>query len=141
VRLIIIDLTNGLLTDRELTAARESAQEVLEALARRHRLAAFTESSESGVVVRDILEACGLAAFFETVTTSADIGEDLTPEVVRRIAGAISVAAHHTAVVTNRPAVAELLQMEGIVALLAEWDRPLSGLPESLAWMTALSPE
>jgi hypothetical protein len=141
VRLIIIDLTNGLLTDRDLATARESAQEVLEALARRHRLAAFTDSRESGVVVRDILEACGLAAPFETVTTSADIGNDLTPEVVRRIAGAISVVAHHTAVVTNRPAVAELLQMEGIVALLAEWDRPLSELPEALAWMTALSPE
>lgn len=141
MRLIVIDLTNGLLTDRELATARESAKEVVEALARRHRLAAFFESGESGVEVRDKLEACGLGARFETVTTSADIGEDLTPDVVQRIAGAIGVAAHHTAVVSNRPAVAEQLQMEGIVALVAEWDRPLSELPESLAWMTALTPE
>jgi FMN phosphatase YigB (HAD superfamily) len=141
VRLIIIDLTNGLLTDREMSTAREGAGEVLVSLARRHRLAAFADSSFSGVAVRSLLEACGLGSHFETVTTSADVGDLLSPAIVRRVAGAIGVAPHHVAVVCNQPSIAEGLQMEGIVTLLAQRDRPLTELPEALAWMTALSPE
>lgn len=141
MRLIIIDLTNGLLTNRELSTAREGAQEVLQALARRHRLAAFADSSATGVAVRDMLGACGLGSHFETVTTSADTGEGLSLSTVRRVAGAIGIAPRHVAVVCNQPPVAERLQMEGIVTLLAEWDRPLSELPEALAWMTALASE
>ena len=141
MRLVIIDLTNGLLTNRDVTAARESAQEVLHALARRHRLTAFFDSDDSGERIRNSLEACGLAANFETVTTSCDINDELTQATVRYIAEAAGVATHHTAVVTNRPSVAEHLQSEGIVTLLAEWDRPLAELPESLAWVAALSSE
>ncbi len=139
VRLIIIDLTNGLLTDQEMTGPRTGAGEMLEALCRQYRLAAFTDSPGSGPEFRSRLEELDLGGFFETVTTSADLGAALSPSTVLHIAATVGTPAGQTAVISVRPQIVDDLQMAGIVALLAERGTPVTDLPQALAWMTAIS--
>jgi hypothetical protein len=139
VRLVIIDLTNGLLTDDTLTAARHGAQDALQALSRQYRLVAFVDEAATGVALRDLLEGSGLSSYFKTVITSADAGDALSAAMVRRIAGTTGTPLRETAVICSLPDVAETLQMAGILTLLAEPERPLSTLPEALAWVAAVS--
>jgi FMN phosphatase YigB (HAD superfamily) len=139
VRLIIIDLTSGLLTNEEMTAAREGAAEMLKSLSRQYRQAAFVDAPATGLELRNQLEDSGLGGFFERVITSADVGGTLSPAIFRRVAAAVGIPAGQAAVISTQLKVVENLQMAGIVALHAERGRPLSELPEALAWMTAIS--
>ena len=141
MRLIIVDLTNGLLTDGKLTAARPGAGEALHALSRRYRLAAFVDTDATGLTLRGTLESSGLGTHFETITTSADTGDTLSPVTVHQVAAANGIPTRQTAVISNRANIAETLQMAGIVTLLAGRSQPPSELPEALAWVTAVSSE
>lgn len=139
MRLVIIDLTNGLLADDETQTARDGAAVMLSTLARQYRLIAFVESTNTGIDERGRLEGIGLGGFFETVATSADLQQSLSAASVRRIAGAIGISAGQTAAISNRLEVVDRLQMAGVVALRAERGQKLTELPEALAWITAIS--
>ena len=139
VRLIIIDLTQGLLTNEGLTAAREGAAEMLKSLSRQYRQAAFVDAPATGLELRNQLEDSGLGGFFERVITSADVGGTLSPAIFRRVAAAVGIPAGQAAVISSQLNIVENLQMAGIVALHAERGRPLSELPEALAWVMAVS--
>ena len=139
MRLVIIDLTNGLLTNDTLTVALPGARDSLQALSRQYRLVAFVDEVATGVSLRDLLESSGLGSFFETVVTSADAGDSLSVSTVQRIAAATGIPLRQVAVICDVPDVAEALQMTGIVTLLTDRGRPLSDLPEALAWVTAVS--
>ena len=139
VRLVIIDLTNGLLADDDTQTARDGADVMLRSLARQYRLIAFVESTRTGFEERGRLEELGLGGFFETVTTTADLQRSLSAAAVRRIAGAIGIPAGEAAAISKRLEVVNRLQMAGIVALHAERGQKLAELPEALAWITAIS--
>ncbi|MDH3398167.1 MAG: hypothetical protein OEM81_10095 [Acidimicrobiia bacterium] len=139
MRLIIVDLTNGLLFDEDTKVARAGAGDVLRALSRQYRLVAFLDTSRTGLELRGRLEEAGLGGFFEMVSTSADLGGGLSPSVVDSLTAGFGIPAGHVAVISNQGDVVDTLQMAGVVALLAEPDRPLSDLPEALAWLTAVS--
>ena len=139
VRLVIIDLTNGLLAEDDAQTARKGAAEMLRSLAEQYRLIAFIESAGSGLEERGRLEELGLAGFFETVTTSADLDQPLSPAAIRRIASALGTPATQAAAISKRLEVVNRLHMDGVVALLAERGQLLTELPEALAWVTAIS--
>ena len=141
MRLIIIDLTNNLLTDEESEAPRRGAGEMLRSLARRYRLAAFADTARSGPEVRSRLHDVGLGAFFQTVTTSADLGAPLSVSAVRHMAAIAGAPAGHVAVISNNLPVVDSLQLAGVVAVPAERNRPVTDLPEALAWMIAINSE
>lgn len=137
--MVIIDLTNGLLADDDAPTAREGAAVMLRSLTRQYRLAAFAESTDSGLDERGRLEELGLGGFFEMVTTSADLQQSLSAPAVRRIAAAIGISAGQVSAISNRLEVVNRLQMAGVVALHAERGQRLIELPEALAWVTAIS--
>ena len=139
MRLVIIDLTNGLLTDEEMATARTGAGEMLEALARRYRLAAFADTPASGPAIRSRLEELQLGSFFDTVITSGDIGAALSPSTFHQLVAIVGTPAAQTAVISNQFDVVDTLQMAGVVVLPAERGQPLTDLPEALAWVTAIS--
>jgi FMN phosphatase YigB (HAD superfamily) len=139
VRLIIIDLTNGLLTDEEMGAARAGASEMLEGLSRLYRLAAFADTPISGPDVRSRLEDLRLGGFFETVITSGDLGAALSPSVFHHVVSTVGTPPAQAAVISSQVEVVETLQMAGVVVLPAERGQPLTDLPEALAWVTAIS--
>jgi hypothetical protein len=139
LRLIVIDLTNGWLTDDEMKTSRAGAGEMLESLSAQYRLAAFVETTGTGLALRGRLEDLGLGGFFETVATSGDVGAVLSPAAVRKIATTVGTPATEIGVISSLSEVVDTLQMAGVVALLAEPGTPLTDLPEALAWLTAIS--
>lgn len=141
MKLVIIDLTDGLLVDQQEGTARPGAAEMLEVLLSRNRLGAFEESSDSGVVVRSLLNKAGIGSMFETVVSSADLGIPFSPAAVRMIAAMTGIRAGHIAVITARPGVAEELEAAGIVALPVLPAQPLTDLPQMLAWLAMVRSE
>jgi FMN phosphatase YigB (HAD superfamily) len=144
VRLIIIDVAPALLSwegrgASDTPEAAANAEEVLDILYARYRLAAVTDGDRAATELRDVLERLGLDGFFESIGTSADFGPRVSPQVIRRIARALRAAADHLVVVTARPRLARSLEEARIAAVLAEPGK-LSEVPDRLRRLTAGRP-
>jgi hypothetical protein len=55
------------------------------------------------------------------------------------VAAIVGTPTAEVAVISTSPDAVESLQMEGVVALLAEPATPVTDLPQALAWVTAIS--
>jgi hypothetical protein len=124
VQLVVVDLIPALLEwegrdPLDVPAAVPQARGVLEDLFTDFRLAAVTDADRPASSVRKALERLDLAAYFDSVGTSAGFGPVVSARVVSRIAGALG-AAGQTIVVTGRAPLAPDLQRSLIPAVVVE---------------------
>jgi FMN phosphatase YigB (HAD superfamily) len=133
LQLIVIDLIPALLSweDGE-PSVPDGADEVLDELYARCRLAGITDADRAAADLRDLLEDLGVGEFFDSVGTSADFGPALSARVVRRIVGALGAHPDEVAVVTARPTLAEQLSRSRFAVVLVEGPDGILGLPEAI---------
>lgn len=121
MRFVMIDLVPALLRWEgrdpfDPPEAREGALGLVDDLYADFGLAAVTDGDRPASAVRDAMEQLDLAAYFESIGTSAVFGPVVTPRVIRRITAAIG-GAGQSIVVTGRPSLADALHRSGIPAV------------------------
>ena len=143
MRLIVIDVVPALLSwegrDASDPVPLEGAEEILDVLSSRYRLAAVSDGDRAATELRDVLDRLRIGAFFETIGTSADFGPRVSPRVIRRSARAVRVTPERIIVVTARPRLAASLENARMAAVLVEAGR-LAELPERLRRLTGGPP-
>lgn len=131
MRLIIIDLVPAVLEWKDGdTEISPGAAATLEQLYPRFRIAGVTDADRPGSEIRRQLEEAGLAGYFETVSTSADFGPTVSPQVVIRIGTTVG-AGSGALFVTARSRIAEALGKRAVATLLLG-PEGIAGLPEQL---------
>lgn len=134
MRFLIIDLVPALLrwedTDDDPDVA-EGAEETLEQLHARFRLAGITDGNRPGSEIRNALQRSGIGDFFESVGTSADFGPSVSPQVIQRLATTVGAASTSVLVVTARPTLADALGRRAIATVLLG-PAGFAGLPDQL---------
>lgn len=140
MRLVVIDLVPALVSweGREEFTEPVTPPEGLEAVAHlfsHYRLIGLTDAGVAGEVLRSHLERARLAEYFESIGTSAGLGPEVTPRVIRRVAR-MARAMGGVIVVTGRPEVARTVSRSRIGVVLTTQEE-FGAVPEAVASLIA----
>lgn len=120
MRFVVIDVFPALLSweGRERSGDPVAAPDAVEAIAHLHahyRLIAITDAGVSRLELAHVLDAEGLGQFFDSITTTAGLGPQVTPRVIRRL---IHGDPDGPIIVTGREALARRLSRSRIGVVL-----------------------
>jgi hypothetical protein len=107
VRLVVVDLIPALLSweGRDRSSEPSMPPEVgdtIDHLYSHFRIAGIADAHESSAELRAHLQREDLAAYFESIATSAEFGPLVSPRVVRRVVASLGGPDDRTALVTAR---------------------------------------
>ena len=138
MRIVVIDVVPALLSweGRDRSTDPTVAPDAAEAIPHLHshyRLVGITDAAVPRLELAQALDTHHLGRFFDSITTTAGLGPELTPRVVRRL---IHTSKEGPIVVTARAALARAFSRQRIGVVLTNQSE-FGAVPEAVASLIA----